>query len=192
MKTYERADEKTRSLVQEAMENYHQRLIGQQVTVAVLMAADIDPDSGEVWPALKLAGYPCAATMKVTPLADRALGREDALLTLDAAKWHSLNHDEKLALLDHELCHLEFVIDEDGAVRRDDQKRPKLRLRLHDIQIGAFREVAERHRSAALEVQEIRKSFNERGQGFWQFEDDETVGASVQRGRRLESRPDVQ
>lgn len=65
----------------------------------------------------------------------------------------SLNHDvlnsadwqeaQTVALLDHELCHCTYAVDEDGVKRTDETGRTVWRLRKHDIE--EFREVIERN-----------------------------------------------
>lgn len=42
-------------------------------------------------------------------------------------------------------------------MKTDDVGRPKLKMRLHDWQMGGFREIAQRYGSDALEVVEARK-----------------------------------
>jgi len=109
------------------------------------------------------------------------LGVADTLLTVDAATWAKLDDEEKTALVDHELEHVlvraakrGFVgLDGDGkadrSARLDDHRRPVLKLRLHDWQLGGFRDVAQRHRSAAIEVQAARRHREPGGQYAWDF-----------------------
>lgn len=168
MKTYEKADRATRSLVDEVMALHHPKLADASVTVDVLMVSDIDEESGEVHQALKAHGYPAAATIAIVPLNRRALGQADALMTIDVASWQSLSGAEQQALIDHELTHLTLVLGEDGAPKRDDLKRPKLKMRLHDWQLGGFVDVAMRHGESALEVKAAR-SCNNKGQYYWDW-----------------------
>lgn len=49
--------------------------------------------------------------------------------------WRDLNHEQRIALVDHELCHL--------AIEFDDDEQVKLVMRSHDLE--EFREIVERH-----------------------------------------------
>lgn len=154
-------------MLETVRDTYHARLA--EVMIDVLTVCEYDEESGEELPCLKLHGYPCAATIKVMSHEGRAQGSGDALLTIDAIAWHGLSTPERIALLDHELTHIQ-IVEKDGAIARDDLRRPKLKLRLHDVEIGGFREVMARHQEAALEVVAIRRC-QENGQYWWDFSD---------------------
>lgn len=66
----------------------------------------------------------------------------------------------------------------------DDQYRPKCRMRLHDWQLGGFEEIAERHGSAALEVQGMKIAFNKHGQSLLFGENDGTAVEVVEVPRK--------
>jgi hypothetical protein len=142
------------------------------------MEHDYDRE-GEQIPSLKLHGYACAATVRATTLKQRALGQRDALIVFDAFTWERLDDDERRAVIDHELYHLQVVSEERGVPfvlwdpvakciatvpKHDDLGRPKLKLRLHDWHLGGFRAIAERHGDAALEVRAFRSTADEHGQ----------------------------
>lgn len=139
------------------------------VTIDVLTVVEYDEETGAELPCLKLHGYPAAATIKVMSHERRAQGAADTLLTIDGMAWHELAPRERAALLDHELTHL-VMVEKDGAIQRDDLRRPKLKIRLHDIEIGGFREVMARHREHALETMAVRKCRGDDGQYFWDFD----------------------
>lgn len=190
-KTYEKAPEEVTAALGEMMRRHHPELAREGVTIDVLMVSDIDEESGENVPTLKVGGYHAAATIKVVPLPQRALGHGDALLTIDAYTWDGLGAAERRALLDHELQHVELQCDDGGAVKRDDMKRPKLRLRLHDWNLQGFDIIAQRHGARALEVQAIRACQDRRtGQMRWEFDlDGENVASAVGRASAGETRP---
>lgn len=50
---------------------------------------------------------------------------------------------QRLALLDHELCHAAVKMDEEGVAKMDTHNRPVWRIRRHDVE--EFREIVERH-----------------------------------------------
>ena len=169
-KTYERQiDNEVTALVAAVRRENHRYLEGADVAVDVLMVSDIDDESGEVLAALKLHGYPAQATIKIVGPAQRALGQGDALMTLDFVSWRELPPAARRALIDHELTHLEVVCGKKGEIKRDDSGRPKLKMRLHDYEIGGFREVIERHGKTAPEVI-TAKACAENGQYFWDFD----------------------
>ena len=70
-------------------------------------------------------------------------------------------------MLDHELHHMEVKLDEEGVVIRDDLKRPKLKLRKHDVEVGWFALVAGRHGSNSLEIEQAKRVMDSYGQLFW-------------------------
>lgn len=140
-------------LIRETMHSYHQRLEAVDLKLSVLMAHTVEGDTGEMPSALKHHGYPALAITKILDLKHRAHGLGDAELLIDAGKWELLSKRGRVALLDHELTHLEPVL-KDGMIVRDDLRRPKLQMRLHDIEIGAFTEVAARHGEESIERQQ--------------------------------------
>lgn len=135
---------------------------------------------------LKFQGYPAEATIKKTSQADREQGKADAILTFDSTclthylrKMEKGGSDKELrALIDHELYHLEVVIDdweyelkEDGTHQRDEagnsikkrahykydeSARPKLAIRLHDVQMGWFSRMVEKHGKASGEARQVK------------------------------------
>lgn len=188
--TYQRAGDEIQDIVRAAINRYHPDLAKCEVTVDVLLVEDVD-EEGVSSPVLKHNGYQAAATMKVNGLKERALGLADALLTIDAFVWGSMGAREQLALVDHELEHLQ-VRAEKGIVqvhqatgelsaspKRDDLGRPCLKLRLHDWQLGGFRSVAQRHRESAVEVQAVRRCRSEGGQYYWDWSVSEAVDEFV-------------
>ena len=60
------------------------------------------------------------------------------LIEISGPVWERLSHDERKALLDHELCHCVIAVDED-----DPEAEVKLKLKTHDLE--EFREIVTRH-----------------------------------------------
>lgn len=160
-------------LLADVMARFHGPLERFGVTVGLLAAW---PNEGE-GNTLKLHGYPCAAVVKVTPYRQRVQGIEDAVITLDGPTWNTLSEPERTALLDHELQHLEVSLDNEGNPRSDDHGRPKLKVRLHDWQLGGFDAIAARHKAAALEVQAFRQARDRHYQSVFAWGDD-SAGSS--------------
>lgn len=164
MKTYSEASTDVISAIGRMAAEYHDELV--QVTVGALFVFD-DDDS---LPCLKHQGYPAAAMVRITPIRDRALGVADAIITVDRATWQTLSAPQKNALIDHELEHLELVIDDEtGKPKYDALERPKLRMRRHDHQLGWFAEVARRHGEASCEVRQARQLIESTGQLYFDF-----------------------
>lgn len=195
--TYEKQHD-TRALGS-AIKKWHPVLDQVGVTVDWLFATDVDEETGESRHCLKEHGYPAAATIKITPLKYRALGVADAILIVDEATWHELDAAGQVALLDHELAHIQVrgadcgIVTRDGdgvldrSAKLDDLRRPVLRLRPHDWQLGGFRDVARRHREDAIEVRDVRRHQERGGQYAWDFDVAEDVDDFLAQPRPLEA-----
>lgn len=145
------------TVLENAIAKHHPLLKKHGVTVDLLEARPEYDDNGQPKAAaLKLGGYPCTAVVRIVNQADRAKGLADAEIKIDGHWWDSADYEEKMALLDHELTHLQLVMDGDH-VKRDGSERPKLKTRKHDRQMGWFDEVAERHGKASQEHQQARE-----------------------------------
>lgn len=156
MPVLSRAPQDIRDFVAQVTEDYHAELKNATVTVGVLMASPTEKEMGEPAPHLKHNGYGAAAVIGITPIRQRVMGIADAVITLDDETWRSLDEDGREALIDHELAHLIVCRDEDDQVKFDDCNRPKLKMRLHDIQIGVFSEIIARHGMKSIDAQNVR------------------------------------
>jgi len=77
---------------------------------------------------------------------NREVAPYDFVILLNREVWDHCDFDrtKKLALLDHELCHAEIVLDKDsGEPKYDERGRNVWRVRKHDIE--EFQAVIERH-----------------------------------------------
>lgn len=156
MPRYETAPADAVTLLGIVVEKYHGRLTDVGVKVDLLFARPtLDKNGDPKGDPVKLNGYTCAAVVRSVPLKLRAQGHGDAEITIDGDNWDVLAEEERIALLDHELTHLEPVQTSKG-LKRDDLDRPVLRLRKHDHQFGWFDEVARRHGLASYEVKQLR------------------------------------
>lgn len=158
--TYDQAPAEVHEMAREILEEHHPELkLGESehVRLCILMAQvtgdDVDPDE----PAVKWNGYPALAVISVISYKQRVDKRADAEIIIDRKAWDDMTEPKQRALLDHEITHLEIQTDADGFVKSDDQGRPKLKLRLHDWQLGGFRSIAQRYGGDAVEVVEARK-----------------------------------
>ena len=163
-------------LLAQTIHHYHSDLESAEVTVGVLVAWP--KRAGDEFP-VKLHGYPCQAVVKITPYRARVQGVQDAVITIDGPNWERLDEGERIALLDHELTHLELVRDDEGNVKGDDHGRPKLTCRLHDWELGGFAAVAKRHGNAAPEVKSWREAHTAYHQAVFAWGDDNAPQDSV-------------
>jgi hypothetical protein len=165
MKCYSAASDDLLTVIERMRaEHYEEMLDG--VTIGALFVFD----SESSLPILTHQGYPADATIRITPVRDRALGVADAVIVVDRSRWSILSPAQKNALIDHELMHLERDLDDDGDPKVDAFNRPKLRIRRHDHQLGWFDDVARRHGEASPEIRGARQLIEATGQLYFDFE----------------------
>lgn len=167
MATYRKADSDALALIKELIGDNHPELVEAGVKVGARFAyAPRDDNTGEPkGPALKHHGYEAAAIVKIVSQKDRVMGFPDAVIDIDGLAWEQDWSDErKRAVLDHELTHLEVKRDDEGNIQLDDCHRPKLKMRLHDWQLGGFESIAQRHKEQAIEVEAARAMADKYGQ----------------------------
>lgn len=158
MKSYSLAPDAD-TVITNIQHDYHLDLDG--VTVTALFVFDLEATE----PVLKHQGYPAAAVVRITPVRDRALGIADATVVIDRSTWLTLSQRQRDALVDHELTHLNRVLDEDTELPLCDAvDRPKLAMRRHDLQIGIFTEILERHGEASYEAKMAKAVLDIAGQ----------------------------
>lgn len=155
---YDQAPADVHEMAREIMERHHPELKmpdGSFVRLCILMASQPKDKADE--PAVMLHGYPCAAVVSIIPYKQRVDKRADAEITIDERLWQDFTEPQQRALLDHEITHLTFQVDESMALKTDDAGRPKLTMRNHDWELGGFESIARRYGADAIEVMEIRK-----------------------------------
>ena len=134
----------------------HKPLLDAKVKVDLMFAQN---DEGD---AIKFAGAKAIGLCRKLGLKDRAAGRGDAEILLDLTWWQNANDNERRALLDHELHHIAVELG-----KRDDLGRPVLKLRKHDLQVGWFAVIAQRHAEHSQERIQAAQLFDIYGQAFW-------------------------
>lgn len=149
-----RMKQQAKELLATVIDDYHSQLATAEATIGLLSAWPKDTEET----ALKLHGYPQSAIIKITPYVQRVLGVEDVVITVDGPNWERATEDEQIALLDHELTHLELCFDDAGNFNSDDAGRPKFRMRLHDFQVGGFVAIMDRHGLDAPETKVVREA----------------------------------
>lgn len=166
-KVYATAPSGVAERVAHIMKCFHRPLFDAGLKVDVLSVADTDPECEH---ALKLRGIPAYAIVRILDIKQRIKGHGDAEIHIDEATWLTLPDATKDAVIDHELTHLEVVINpKSKRVKLDCAGRPKLKMRLHDAEFGWFQSVAERHGAASIECKQATKLFLVHAQTFFAF-----------------------
>lgn len=155
--------------IEKLREAYYPDLLG--VTVGALFV--FDPD--ESIPVLTHHGYPAAAMIRIVGTRDRAAGMADAQMVIDKCVFESLDTKKQTAVIDHELFHLERVLDKHGTNLFDALDRPRLRIRKHDWHLGWFDQIAKRNREHSLEVMQARRLVHASGQLYFNFEQEKAA-----------------
>ena len=88
---------------------------------------------------------------------DKQLAEYDFVILLNHEAWNKggLNEKQRLALVDHELCHCEVVTDSNGDPKYDEEGRRVCRIRKHDIE--EFQDVVARHGLYSHDLAEFAK-----------------------------------
>lgn len=170
MPTFERADKSVNALAEELIGKYepHKPLASVPVKIDYVFAhADVDDNGHPTNDALTLHGHKALGITRKLALKDRAMGRGDAEICLDGDWWAKANADEQAALLDHELHHVSVKCDKSGNIQFDDLGRPQIKLRKHDVEVGWFGVIAQRHGIASQERIQARQIMDNAGQFYW-------------------------
>jgi hypothetical protein len=170
MPTYQKANKSVHQLAAQLIGRYpdHKPLEAVEIKLDLVFAfADTDEKGRPLNDALTKNGIKALGITRAVPLKDRALDRGDAEIALDGDWWKTASGDEQAALLDHELHHISLKTDKNGNIKYDDLNRPLIKLRKHEIEIGWFKCIAERHGSASQERQQAKKIMDGFGQWLW-------------------------
>ena len=144
--------------------------------------ADLDDEGQPCNDAITLRGHRAYGLSKIINLKDRAKGNGDAEILIDHDFWVTIPEAQQRALLDHELNHIQVCVTKTGVAKLDDLGRPKLKLRKHDIEVGWFSSVAQRHGVHSMEQIQAKQILDSDGQYLWpQLVQGETQVASPKR-----------
>lgn len=170
MPTYTKADKSVHNLARLLIGQYpdHKPLEAVELKLDIVFAfADTDEKGRPLNDALTKNGIKALGITRSVPLKERAFDRGDAEIALDGDWWKTASGDEQAALLDHELHHISLKTDKNGNIKYDDLNRPLIKLRKHDVEVGWFKIIAERHGSDSQERQQAKKIMDGAGQFFW-------------------------
>lgn len=168
--TYEDAPDEVLDMAADLLKQFetHHPLTSARVSIQYQMAfAEKDDDGNIKGCAVKWHGRKALGLCKIINLQDRASGMKDARIVLDGDEWADMNELERRALLDHELHHLQVCMSRANAVKHDAHGRPVLKLRKHDVEIGHFVVIAQRHGLHSQECIQMRRIWDSHGQAFW-------------------------
>lgn len=161
--TFSLPDEADVEQLHNTIDRWHHDLSEHGVRVQLIMA-----ESDDDKPAVTHGGYPALATVRSVALKDRLTKGYDAEIVIDYRWWRDAPPRKRVALLDHELMHLEVKMKEvkrkrgyrgpkEYVVDLDDLGRPKLKLRKGDWNAGdGFADCVTRHGDDAVEFENLR------------------------------------
>lgn len=158
---YKLCEDSVQKTCKAIIDKHHKELDQYGLTVICMFADAGNDANGAPKPAVKLHGRPCAATIKKTSPQNRALGQPDAIINIDKHIWYDLDDIKQMALIDHELTHIDLTYEE------DETERPGFTMRQHDWELSGFADVVSRWGKDAIEMMQLRK--------FHALEDGQTV-----------------
>lgn len=169
-KRYRKGAAQDVAVLSRVLSSHHRDLKNAKIRVALIM---IDPKldtTGEpLGPAMVVGGDPAVARVRIASPIDRLLGGYDVRIDVDGFIWGLASEGRKLALLDHELCHLCLDRDSQGQIVPNDDSTARLVRRGHDWALTGFAEVVERHGNDAVEVFGLKALHDEHGQLLFGF-----------------------
>ena len=170
MPTFKKCDKAVHELSEAILKKFesHRPLIDTICQIDLVFAyCDRDEDTGQpLNDALSHGGRKALGVCRVIPLKDRVLGRGDAEISLDGDWWTDASDEQREALLDHEMHHISIKTSK-RVYLFDDLGRPQIKLRKHDVEVGWFACVADRHGANSMEQIQARQIMEEKGQYFW-------------------------
>lgn len=160
MPTYDAAPPEVEEYAADLRLKFHGQLDACGVRIHYIMArATRNEDGDRVGVAIKLHGVRALAKVKINGLADRAEGKADATITIDGDEWPDWSEERRIAVIDHELQHVEVVFERDSQTvwKTDDLGRPVLRLRPHDFDVRGFDVIRAQHGMASVEHEAVER-----------------------------------
>lgn len=159
--TFKQKDEEQARALRRLLATAHKRLREAGVTVELIAAfGAVDREGNLTTPAITDRERQVPGQCKITKLVHRVAGLPDVLILVDGDKWEEWTEEEQIAVVDHQLTHIEIVLDGIKPAL-DSHGRPKLKNRPHDHSHGWFDEVAERNGEHSQEVQQARRVVEE-------------------------------
>lgn len=132
-------------VVAKMVKAHHKHLMNAKIVPAWMLGKKPDKD-----------GHVVLGRMRKCSELERELHGRDAILLLNQAYWRTFSEAQREALVDHELCHLDQVLDADLEPAVDGHGKPKFRIRKHDLE--EFRAVVERHGCYLADLKEFAQA----------------------------------
>jgi len=153
---YKKASKEVVDITDKVLEDHHIEVANLETSILCLFAESTGKGLAFLKPPLTKNGQPCAAMIRQTSLVERVGGMADLVIMIDERRWEDMDENAKIALIDHELCHVSVKRDKKTSdVCYDPSGRPVFCMRPHDYEIGVFTEIIERYGMAAIDCQNV-------------------------------------
>ncbi len=162
-KEYSQCPTEVTSRAEALIKKFHPDLKAAEVTIDYIFVSSDAPAP------LKLHGVRALAIVRIVSTKDRAKGQSDAEIQIDELAYDAMTPAKRDALLDHELEHLVVKRNQQNEFAIDSNNRPKLKMRPHDVDVGWFETIAQRHKENSVELQQARWMQNNFGETFFPF-----------------------
>lgn len=159
-KVFENAEQQVRPYVDRLLEQYHSEIAQAQVQIGLIFVSDFDKDENPI-PAIKLHGAFAAGCISLINGVNAVFNPNQCQIQIDKLYWDNASEEVRLALVDHELEHLELVKDKNGITVTDDRNRAKIKLKPDDFVLTGFMSVVRRHGPHAVEAQSVTNVYTQ-------------------------------
>jgi hypothetical protein len=167
MPTFKPCEQDVHAMLQKLIHarEIYQPIIDSKCKIDLVFArASLDDEGRPRDIPLKCRGIRCYGVCRKIGPKERAKGFGDAEIVLDGDWWDSVSEKEALAVLEHELMHVQVLTNQDGSPKTDDSGRPKIKMRAHSYEVGHFIEIAEWHGKHSIEYKQMHAIFDKGGQ----------------------------
>ena len=145
---YDQAPKAMGAMLNKVFNKHHRDLVAAGVTLDLLVACRETADGEEPEPVFT---HGEVTKTRKTSLMDRAAGRPDASIIIDRVfGWDRLSEARREAVLFRALQKLELCFDQNGELKRDDHRRPKLKIRPYDWEHSGFESELELYGEASV------------------------------------------
>lgn len=169
-RSYRKGNASELELAKKAAEQWHPELVEHDVRVGMVFTSASKNDHGEpTCKAVTFAGTGVVAKVRRVTPKERLWCDADVMIEVDADRWASMSEEERTAVVDHELTHVELARAKDGSVKLTEDLRPAIKFRPDDWMLTGFREVIERHGKSAIEAQSLHEVGERVGQLVFEF-----------------------
>ncbi len=160
MKIYELGTPEDLKILMSRLETEHYASLKEfNIRFAVILVTNENPKTGEVLPVFKPLPY----KVKLNDTKDRLMKQVDVEVQIDASYWSNCGIEDKEALFDGALEHLEIVYKKDFPVYQDDGV-VKMKIVHPDMVYLGYSIIAERHGAKSPEIKswlEFREEFKD-------------------------------